>query len=90
MNLPSTLNLHDWLSCSSDRNILEIPALHLLNLGGGDECPRAQGGINSPALLHGLSSALNQDETTELRPDRCFVNSKKTMGRAKLGGRSRA
>lgn len=73
MDLPSTLDLQDRLSGSSDRDILEIPALHLLDLGGGGKRPRAQGGIDGPALLHGLSSALNQDETTELRPDRCFV-----------------
>lgn len=44
---PSTLDLQDRLSGSSDRDILEKSALRLkLNPRSGDECLRPQGGID--------------------------------------------
>jgi hypothetical protein len=84
--LPSALNLQNRFPSSSNRDILEIPALHLeLNPNGGDECPRPQGGIDGPALLHGLSSARGSNETTGLRPDRYSWIVRKMGVRAQLG-----
>ena len=55
-SLPSTLNFQNWFSRPRNSNILQTPALNLeLELRGGAKCPGAQSGIDSPALLHGLS-----------------------------------